>query len=379
MSYSITFLLPCHGHTPLGGFRVVYEYANKLVARGHRVTIVHPAMLYSDTPLVDIPKKIIRYFQRRVDGSYRPTSWFKVDSRVRLEWTPSLRPRYVRTSDVVIATAWQTAEWLTMYPTEMGKKVCLVYDFEHYMSADVGTQQRIARVFAQPMKTIATSPAVSEMLKTCGAQDSAYIPSGIDFDVFHMETAFSAPSRNSIGFPARKEPFKGTGDAVRALSTVREQFNGSLRFWSFGGTKPRCIPDWIEYHERLSDAELRKLYNASLIFVVPSHYEGWGLPGAEAMSCGAALASTDNGGVRAYAQDGCNALLSPPRTPEALSHNILRLLNDSDLRLRLAEKGNKDIRQFTVQKAINLLEQLIAEVTCAEPANHGLVCHTAEQ
>lgn len=357
---------------------MVYEYANRLATRGHDVTIIHPAILYIDTNLIDIPKKIVRYLQRRVDGTYRPSRWFKVDSRVQLKWTPSLDPRYVRPSDVVIATAWQTAEWIRAYPPEMGKKLCLVYDFEHYMSADTVTQKRIARAFAQPMKTIATSPAVAEMLSNCGAQDSAYIPSGIDFEMFHMETAFDAIKRNSIGFPARKEPFKGTEDAIQALGTVREKFDGCLRCWSFGGSKPRCIPDWVEYYERPSDVELRRLYNDSMIFVVPSHYEGWGLPGAEAMSCGAALVSTDNGGVRAYAQDGCNALLSPPKNHKVLSQNILRLLTDSDLRLKLAKEGNESIRQFTMQKAVDSLEQLIAEVRCPEAVDLSQLCHSTE-
>ena len=357
---------------------MVYEYANTLAARGHNVTVIHPAMLYSDTDFIDIPKKIVRYLQRRVDGSYRPNSWFNVDTRVRLEWTPTLHQRYVPASDVIIATAWQTAEWLHLYPPEMGRKLCLVYDFEHYKCADIATRKRIARALSQPMKTVATSPAVSEMLNTCGAQDTTYIPSGINFEVFYMESALAARSRDSIGFPARRESFKGTEDAIRALSIVRQHSNGTLRFWSFGGSKPRCIPDWIEYHERPSDEGLRKLYNQSLIFVVPSHYEGWGLPGAEAMSCGAALVSTDNGGVRAYAKHGYNALLSSPHDYQTLAQNILQLLKDSDVRLILAEKGNKDIRQFTMQKAVDSLEQLVADVCVGEPEDPGLFDHSAE-
>jgi glycosyltransferase involved in cell wall biosynthesis len=340
---------------------VVYEYANRLVDRGHPVTIIHPAVLYTDTPLRDLPKKIVRYLQRRLDGSYRPDKWFKLDSRVLLKWTPTLSQRYVPASDVVIATAWQTAEWLVEYSPAMGKKVCLVYDFEHYKSAIPDMRERIARAFAGPMKTIATSSAVSEMLKECGAHDMTYIPTGIDFEVFQVETSLVDPRRNSIGFPARREGFKGTEDAIRALSIVRRYFRGDLRFWCFGGSKPHNLPDWIEYHKRPSDADLRKLYNESLIFVVPSLYEGWGLPGAEAMACGAALASTDNGGVRTYASHGRNALLSLPTDYNELAQNILHLLEDPALRTGLAKKGSNDIRQFTVQRAVDALEELIAD------------------
>jgi len=270
---------------------------------------------------------------------------------------------------VVIATAWQTAEWLNMYPVEKGKRVCLVYDFEHYMNAKPSMQKRIGLAFAQRMKVIATSPAVSEMLSASGANDAAYIPNGIDFQVFYEERTLSDPLRNSIGFPTRSEPFKGTKDAISALSVVRERLNRSLCFWSFGGPRPSYIPDWIDYHERPSDEQLRRLYNQTLIFAVPSHYEGWGLPGAEAMSCGSVLASTDNGGVRAYATHLRNALLSPPGNPEALAENVLRLLNDSTLRLKLAKQGLADIRQFTWRKAIDSLEQLLEEI-CPVSTSH---------
>jgi glycosyltransferase involved in cell wall biosynthesis len=265
----------------------------------------------------------------------------------------------------VIATAWQTAEWLDMYPSKMGKKACLVYDLEHYMSATPAVQKRIALALAQPMKAIAASPAVSEMLSVCGANDIAYIPNGVDFQAFHKENAFADPLRNSIGFPGRSEPFKGTRDAITALSIVRERFHGDLRFWSFGGPRLSYLPAWIEYHERPSDKELRRLYNQTLVFVVPSLYEGWGLPGAEAMSCGAVLASTDNGGVRAYAKHLHNALLSPSRSPTTLAENVLQLLNDSSLRMKLAERGHSEIQEFTWHTAIDSLQDVIEELCSA--------------
>jgi glycosyltransferase involved in cell wall biosynthesis len=359
MPYRITILLPGSGHTPLGGYRVAYEYANRLAARGHDVTTVHPAILYRNTSVAQTPKKLVRYLQRRLDGSYHPKHWFDVDPRVKLEWVPSLHHRYIPSGDLVMATAWQTAEWLDDYPMEVGKKICLVYDFEHFMGGSPATRKRMAAVFGQRMKAIATSPAVFEMLSACGASDTAYIPNGLDFEVFRPDNGLSDPLRCAIGFPTRNEPFKGTKDAIKALSMVREQFNRNLRFWSFGGRRPSYIPEWVEYHEQPTDQELRRLYDQTSIFTVPSHYEGWGLPGAEAMCCGAALASTDNGGVRAYAQHARNALLSPPNEPKALAENVLQLLRDSNLRVSLAEQALLDIRRFTWRKAVDALERLI--------------------
>jgi hypothetical protein len=41
----VVFLLPRFSRRPIGGFRVVYEYARRLGARGHTVTVVHPRAL----------------------------------------------------------------------------------------------------------------------------------------------------------------------------------------------------------------------------------------------------------------------------------------------------------------------------------------------
>ncbi len=38
----VTFVLPMYLTSPSGGFKVVYEYANRLAALGHQIAIVHP-------------------------------------------------------------------------------------------------------------------------------------------------------------------------------------------------------------------------------------------------------------------------------------------------------------------------------------------------
>ena len=42
----IAFLLPADASTPYGGYKVVFEYANRLTADGHKVTIVYPASFW---------------------------------------------------------------------------------------------------------------------------------------------------------------------------------------------------------------------------------------------------------------------------------------------------------------------------------------------
>ena len=65
--------------------------------------------------------------------------------------------------------------------------------------------------------------------------------------------------------------------------------------------------------------------------------------------------TTDCGGNREYAEHEVTALLSPPRDPEALARNVLRLLDDDSLRQRLARAGYERIQEFTWEKSADLL------------------------
>lgn len=357
---NITFVVPSAGVRPVGGIKVVYEYANYLVGRGHSVIIVHPAILGIDTHWSNMPKKWVRYVQRMIDKSYIPSSWFNIDKRIKMQWVLSLKEINIPDADFVIATAWQTAEWVHSYGPEKGVKYYLIHDYEHYMTADSETRERIGATYKGDIHNIVTSPAGVEMLRICGAEVDAYIPNGIDFDTFKLKTDFESAERRAIGFPSRPEEFKGTRDAVAALDNVREKFGDNIPVWSFGGPKPDYLPSWISYYERPSDELLCNLYNSSAIFVTASHYEGWGLPGAEAMACGAALVSTEHGGVRAYAEHGRTALLSTPKDIDALVENIRRLLENPNLRQNMAQAGYQHIQQFTWEKATDALEAVLS-------------------
>jgi glycosyltransferase involved in cell wall biosynthesis len=77
------------------------------------------------------------------------------------------------------------------------------------------------------------------------------------------------------------------------------------------------------------------------------------------MACGCALVTTDSLGVREYALHEKTALISEPKNPEKLSHNIIRMLRDNDLRISLAESGHKFIKNFTWEKAVNEFEKVL--------------------
>ncbi|NRD76721.1 glycosyltransferase family 4 protein [Bacillus sp. BRMEA1] len=110
-----------------------------------------------------------------------------------------------------------------------------------------------------------------------------------------------------------------------------------------------------------NDAELCYHYNYSDIFVSSSTYDTAGLPGLEAMKCGAALVTTYSGGNLDYCRHEENCLLSY-RYENRLSQDILRLIRDTDLRTRLALAGEQEAAKWTWENSVNAFEEGISQI-----------------
>lgn len=353
----IVIALPVYSNKPIGGYHVHYQYANLLSRGGHDVTVVfprslrpgHPVKARLRTPLWALR---LRLRNRPLIGS------FSLDARVRVRLLRDLSGSALPRADVLIATAWQTAEALADTPAQCGRKVYVIYDYEHLMTAEPDTRQRIEATYRMPFVIVATSGIVAETIRRCGGEPVANVPCGLDFDAFGVDRPAERRERLTVGFPVQAESFKGAADAIAAATLLRARYGDQFRAAAFGSRR-LDLPDWIEWHQYPSQAELRRFYNTQSVFMVPSHFEGWGLPGAEAMACGAALVTTDNGGCRDYAADGKTALVVPPGRPECLADAVGRLFEYDGLRQRLARSGNQFIQRYTWAGAADGLEKVL--------------------
>ena len=344
----ITFLLPTPGDTPIGGVKVVYEHANGLALAGHSVCVVHTMTGKTRAKGVLAASKTYLGRLLGLKGGYGAQRWMKVHPSIRSLWVPFLSPSLIPKGDIVIATASSTAEAALRLNSTHGIKYYFVQEYEYFMTAEPKEQARIAQTYRGPFRNLVISPACRDMVVASGGIVHAEVPNGLDSDLYRLLRPIDDPERTLIGFPSRPESFKRTEDAINALTQFRDKNpNSGFEFWTFGGTKPSHLPDWIRFYNRPSDQELVDLYNRTSIFVVPSCYEGWGLPGSEAMCCGAALVSTDNGGVNAYAVNECTALISSPLMPEVLAQNVERLASNPVLRRKISASGLESVSQLT--------------------------------
>jgi glycosyltransferase involved in cell wall biosynthesis len=188
------------------------------------------------------------------------------------------------------------------------------------------------------------------------------VPNGIDTDVFRPLPGIAREPGRIIATNSADTPLKGLAHllaAVAEISRSRNHFklvvigepkkNGSVeRLVRELGIAPR-----VEFTGRIDAAELVRHYARSAAAVIPSLYEGFGLPAGEAMACGVPVISTTGGALPEVVGDA--GLLVPPADPAALAAAIRRILDHPDEGRVLGQRGLARVGlNFTWRRAAEL-------------------------
>jgi glycosyltransferase involved in cell wall biosynthesis len=113
----------------------------------------------------------------------------------------------------------------------------------------------------------------------------------------------------------------------------------------------------VELRGYVSQSELVSLYRGAYCFVLPSRYEGFGLPVVEAMASGTPVVSTTTGALPEVAGDA--AVLVPERDPAALAAGVLRALEARD---DLVARGLERAKRYTWQAAAQATLEVYREL-----------------
>ena len=368
---TVTFLLSGNGTVPVGGNKVVYEYANGLAQRGWQVKVAHPGLL-SLEEIEEVRASFrrrgyewLRHQRRRISGSFRPDSWFDIDPRVELICIKTPEVRYMPPSDIWVATYWYTAQWVARYT---GPRAYLIQHLETIF----GPEADVLATWKLPLRKVVISRWLEQVARSLG-ETADYIPNGLDFAAFGLDVPPEERDPHTVAILYHTSDWKGSADGLRALHMAKARVP-ELKALMFGVfSPPPDLPNWIEYYQNPPQRKLREIYNRAAVFLSPSWTEGWGLPPSEAQQCGAALIVTDIGGHREFAHQEKTALLSPPKNAGALAANVVRMLEDRELRLRLARQGHINIQQFTWDRAVTKFEFCSGRYTRRDAGSTDLV------
>ena len=162
-----------------------------------------------------------------------------------------------------------------------------------------------------------------------------------------------------IIFVGRLEKQKGIDILFKAIQILKEKYHRSLRVAIVGdGSLMNDLKELaLQYsiNEYIDFLGVRKdvleLMRKSLVFVLPSRWEGFGLVLLEAISVGTPIVATKVGGIPEIIEDGKDGILVEPENPEELAKAILRLLSDVNLRSLISSNAYKKVKEeYSIEK-----------------------------
>ena len=165
-------------------------------------------------------------------------------------------------------------------------------------------------------------------------------------------------------------------EAMRLLQDDRRDYQLALVDHKRSRLKlvPRLVQEYglssrVHFTGHVTDEQLVRLYNQAELVVSPSLYEGFGLPAAEAMSCGRPVIATTGGAFPEVIDHAETGWLVPPGDAEALADAIRMLMDDQPLRERLGSAGRRAIlERFNWRKAAEETLAVYEEVLGRSPA-----------
>nr|WP_223767112.1 glycosyltransferase family 4 protein [Streptomyces huiliensis] len=223
-------------------------------------------------------------------------------------------------------------------------------------------QERVARCL--PSIVTVSGSSRQEIVDHLGVRPERVhvVPIGADTDLFSPDPSVAVVPGRIVTTSSADVPLKGLVYLVEALAKVRTE-NPDAHLVVVGrraddGPVARAIETYglegaVEFVKGISDAELVDLVRGAQVACVPSLYEGFSLPAAEAMATGTPLVATTGGAIPEVAgPDGETCLAVPPGDADALAGALKRLLGDGELRRRLGAAGRERVlSRFTWRQA----------------------------
>ena len=124
----------------------------------------------------------------------------------------------------------------------------------------------------------------------------------------------------------------------------------------------RGVEHEVTFTGKVADEEIQDFYAACDAFLFPNDKQTWGLVVLEAMACGCLAMVSTGAGVHEVLTDGENAVLFPPRNPQALAEKIAAIVGATMRRQEIARNGMRLVRdKYNWEKFADQIEMICKE------------------
>lgn len=230
---------------------------------------------------------------------------------------------------------------------------------------------------ARRLDKLVTVSATSKNLicRTYGipAEKIEVIPNGVDLNFFKPDPAIKKIPGRLLFVGSSEDRKKGVLYLLRALKQINDPnvhlaiVDGRLRaerVYAKNLVKKMGLSSRVSFLEKISGEDLVLEYNKAEVMVVPSLFEGFGLPALEAMASGTAVIASDAGALPEVvgSSEDATGILVPSGNDSALKDAILKLLGDEKLRATLVKNARMRAEKFfSWEQAGEKLEKIYQE------------------
>ncbi|MEV8627690.1 glycosyltransferase family 4 protein [Streptomyces sp. NPDC051079] len=244
-------------------------------------------------------------------------------------------------------------------------------------------QKRVARRLPSVLTVSGTSRG--EIVEHLGVREDriGVVHIGADTDLWSPDPSVAEVPGRIVTTSSADVPLKGLVHLIEALAKLRTEHPDAhlvvVGKRAEDGPVAQAIERYglegaVEFVKGVTDAELVDLYRSARVACVPSLYEGFSLPAAEAMATGTPLVATTGGAIPEVAgTDGETCLAVPPGDAGALAAALGRVLTDPALGARLGAAGRERVLQrFTWARAAQGTAELYRAAIAAQGAQASL-------
>ncbi|MBO9166191.1 glycosyltransferase family 4 protein [Lactiplantibacillus pentosus] len=353
----INFILPATNDKPIGGYKIVYQYANELSKRGYMVTINFLFRVIPKTNAFYLERlKRLKWRLRGPEFPAQQVTWFKLNKNIRINWNV-VTFSDVPDADIVIGTAAVTAEYVKKLPDRAGRKFYFIQNYETWWFDDVESLEATYRL---GLTNIVISKDLAQKVEQASHVSPMYLPNFYDDQEFFLERPIRS-RRNVVALLNHIQESKRTKFGLKVLESVQREVP-DLEVELFGAYQPvASLPDYVHFTYQATPKQLRnKIYGRSKVYLMPSVLEGWGLTGTEAMASGAALVASHVGGIIEYANE-TNSVLVDPNDFNKFVNEIVNLLKNDQRQQEVATAGYTSVQNYTLEKSTNRLISILFE------------------
>jgi glycosyltransferase involved in cell wall biosynthesis len=222
----------------------------------------------------------------------------------------------------------------------------------------IGMQKRVARTLSHIITVSKTASKDISRDFNISPDRFRIIPNGISTDLFYPIPEIPREKNRLIVTNSADMPLKGLYYLLRAVAKIAQTRPVKLTVVGTpkkNGYSQRLIQQLgignrITFTGRIAHEQFVREYARATVAVVPSVYEGFGLPVGEAMACAVPVISTTGGALPEVVGDA--GILVPPADHRALAKAILKILDQPQLAQKLGQAGYRRVqRHFTWKKA----------------------------